>query len=166
MTEPAERTPGRAGRTARVVALAAAIAIPAEGLRQVAYRDPPGIWTVCWGSTIDVQPGRRYSLDECRARLDADMLAAVAAVERCAPGLPDPSAAAFADAVYNLGPRLVCDRTSSTAARMLAAGDLRGACEQLPRWNRATVAGVSVELPGLTKRRAAERALCLQGVPS
>lgn len=146
---------------AAVMALACAIAIPAEGLRQWAYRDPPGILTVCYGSTTDVQAGRLYSIEECRARLDADMGEAVDAVERCAPGLPVNVHAAFADAVYNIGPRIACDTRTSTAARLLKAGRIAEACEQLPRWNRATVAGTSVVLPGLTKRRAAERELCL-----
>ena len=35
--------------------------------------------------------------------------------------------------------------------------------DQLVRWDKSTVAGVSVRLPGLTKRRAAERAICLEG---
>jgi GH24 family phage-related lysozyme (muramidase) len=146
------------------VALAAAIAIPAEGLRQWAYYDPPGILTVCYGSTTNVQKGVKYSLDECKARLDADMLAAVQAVDRCAPGLPVPVLAAFGDAVYNIGPTVACDTSRSTAARLLKAGDLRGACDQLPRWNKARVAGAMVELPGLTKRRAKERELCLEGL--
>lgn len=151
-------------RVGAAVALAAAIAIPAEGLRQWAYYDPPGILTVCYGSTTNVQKGVKYSLDECKARLDADMLAAVQAVDRCAPGLPVPVLAAFGDAVYNIGPTVACDTSRSTAARMLKAGDLRGACDQLPRWNKARVAGAMVELPGLTKRRAKERELCLEGL--
>lgn len=151
-------------RVGAAVALAAAIAIPAEGLRQWAYYDPPGILTVCYGSTTAVQKGVKYSLDECKARLDADMLAAVQAVDRCAPGLPVPVLAAFGDAVYNIGPTVACDTSRSTAARLLKAGDLRGACDQLPRWNKARVAGAMVELPGLTKRRAKERELCLEGL--
>ncbi len=151
-------------RVGVAVALAAAIAIPAEGLRQWAYYDPPGILTVCYGSTTNVQKGVKYSLDECKARLDADMLAAVQAVDRCAPGLPVPVLAAFGDAVYNIGPTVACDTSRSTAARMLKAGDLRGACDQMPRWNKARVAGAMVELPGLTKRRAKERELCLEGL--
>jgi len=151
-------------RVGAAVALAAAIAIPAEGLRQWAYYDPPGILTVCYGSTTNVQKGVKYSLDECKARLDDDMRAAIAQVDACAPGLPVPVLAAFGDAVYNLGPKIACDTTHSTAARLLKAGDLAGACQQLPRWNRATVAGRSVELPGLTKRRAKEMDLCLEGV--
>ncbi len=156
----------RQKKYAAVSALAVAIAIPAEGLRQWAYEDiaNPKLLTVCYGSTTNVQKGVKYSLDECKARLDADMLAAVQAVDRCAPGLPVPVLAAFGDAVYNIGPTVACDTSRSTAARMLKAGDLAGACDQLPRWNKARVAGAMVELPGLTKRRAKERELCLEGL--
>ena len=143
------------------VALAAAIAIPAEGLRQYAYYDPPGILTVCYGHTgPDVVKGRKYSLVECDAFLSADMKKAVQTVERCVPGLPENVLAAFADAVFNIGPRVACG-PDSTAARLLKAGDIPAACRQLPRWNKARVGGVMVELPGLTKRRAKEQALCL-----
>lgn len=148
-------------RKKAVLAIATALAIPAEGLRQYAYNDPPGILTVCYGSTTNVVKGKKYSLDECRSRLDADMTNAINQVEKCAPGLPENVLAAFGDAVYNMGPKIACDKQNSTAARLLAKGDIEGACNQLPRWNRATVAGVSIELPGLTKRRAAERNLCL-----
>ena len=156
----------RQKKYAAVSALAVAIAIPAEGLRQWAYEDiaNPKLLTVCYGSTTNVQKGVKYSLDECKARLDDDMRAAIAQVDACAPGLPVPVLAAFGDAVYNIGPRIACDTSASTAARLLKAGDLAGACQQLPRWNRATVAGRSVELPGLTKRRAKEMDLCMEGV--
>ena len=162
MTE--RRTP-RSKRAAVALALATSIAVPAEGLRRYAYEDiaNPSLLTVCWGSTTDVVRDRFYSLDECRDRLNADMLQAIDTVERCVPGLPEPALAAFADAVFNLGPTIVCNRDRSTAARLLTSGDLVGACLQLPRWNKARVAGVMVELPGLTKRRAKEMALCLTG---
>ncbi len=150
-------------RIGTAIGLATAIAIPAEGLRQWAYRDPAGIATICYGATDGVQMGDVATLDDCRERLDADMMKALATVERCVPGLPPHQLAAFADAVFNVGSRIVCDKETSTAARLLAAGDVESACDQLPRWNRATVAGMSVELPGLTKRRARERALCLYG---
>ena len=153
----------RQKKVAAASALACVIAIPAEGFRQWAYSDPVGILTVCYGSTTNVQKGVKYSLDECKARLDDDMRAAIAQVDACAPGLPVPVLAAFGDAVYNIGPRIACDTQRSTAARLLKAGDLAGACQQLPRWNKATVAGRSVELPGLTKRRAKEMALCMEG---
>lgn len=151
----------------RIVALAAAVAIamPAEGLRRVVYYDPPGIPTVCWGHTgPDVDKRKTYSIDACKALLDKDMTRAMDAVERCAPGLPPPTLAALTDAVFNIGPRIVCETSSSTLARRIKAGDIAGACNELTRWDKATVAGKLVQLPGLTKRRAADRELCLQGV--
>lgn len=149
----------RARRLSSAVALATALAIPAEGVRQWAYYDPVGILTVCYGTTgKDVVKGRQYTMPECRALLDRDMLNAVETVEKCHPGLPDPVLAAFGDAVYNMGPAVACN---STASRLLDAGEIQGACRQLPRWNKASVGGVMVPLPGLTTRRNKEMALCL-----
>jgi len=143
------------------IAMAMAIAIPAEGLRQYAYNDPVGILTVCYGTTgPSVVRGKNYSLEECKALLQRDMLEAVEQVERCHPGLPTEVLAAFSDAVYNMGPKVACD---STASRLLDQGRFEAACNELPKWNKARVAGSLVELPGLTKRRKKEQELCLQG---
>lgn len=149
---------------ALAAALATAIAIPAEGLRQYAYKDPVGIPTICFGSTQGVKMGDFRTVPECQALLTKEMYAYINAVDTCLPGLPVPVLAAFSDAAYNLGTTIACDPSRSAAARMLKAGDYRGACMQLPRWDKARIAGVLVSLPGLTKRRALERDLCLQGV--
>jgi GH24 family phage-related lysozyme (muramidase) len=61
---------------------------------------------------------------------------------------------AFTDATYNLGPSVVC---GSDLQRLANAGDLPGACNQLPRWNKA--GGKVVD--GLTQRREMERRICL-----
>lgn len=151
-------------KTRAALAAAVLIAIPAEGLRRVAYYDPPGILTVCYGSTTNVEKGKTYSLGECRDRLDADMLRAVQAVERFVPSAPVSVTAAFADAAYNLGPGVILNPRKSTAARLLRAGRWREACAELPKWNKARIAGILVALPGLTNRRAAERELCLGGL--
>ena len=45
-------------------------------------------------------------------------------------------------------------------SRKAKAGDLRGACEALMLWNKA---GGKV-VRGLTRRRTAERDLCLEGL--
>lgn len=151
-------------RIAYATAAAIAIAVPAEGLRQVAYRDPVGIMTVCYGETRDVVPGKTYSIEECKAKLNSEMLKAVETVDRCAPGLPVHALAAFGDAVYNLGPTIVCDTKRSTAARLLKEGKVGDACMQLPRWNKANTPMGPIVLPGLTKRRNAEMALCMRGL--
>jgi len=144
-------------------AVAAAIAAPAEGIRQYAYYCPAGILSVCYGATDGVIKGKKYSLEECKAMLDADMLKAVSIVDKCHPNLPVKVLAAFSDAVYNIGPTIACDAGKSTAARYLYKGDLINACLQLEFWNKSRIAGVLVELPGLTKRRKQEEQLCLEG---
>jgi GH24 family phage-related lysozyme (muramidase) len=151
---------GKSKRIGAAALIASAIAIPAEGIRQFAYYDPPGILTVCYGSTTNVEKGKKYSLEECLSRLDSDMLYAITTVERCVPGLPVEVLAAFGDAVYNMGPTIACDQKKSTAARYLYQGELLQACNQLPRWNKARIASFMVVLPGLTKRRLAEKDLC------
>ncbi len=151
-------------RKALALAAAVAIAAPAEGLRHVAYRDPPGILTACRGHTgPDVREGVYYTLEQCDQWLDEDMRKAITIVERCVPGLPWQALAAWGDAVYNLGPTIVCDLAHSTAARLLAAKRYEEACRQLPRWDKATLPLLGLTtLPGLTKRRGKEMVLCLQ----
>ena len=150
-------------RIAAATAIATSIAIPAEGLRQMAYYDPPGILTVCMGHTgADVDTKKKYSLTECNQYLTEDMQKAVAHVERCVPGLPQNVLAAFSDAVYNLGPTIACNKSVSTAARYLASHNYTRACLELPKWNKARVAGVLVPLPGLTNRRQTEMQICLK----
>lgn len=153
-------------RIAYAVAAATAIAIPAEGIRQIAYGDiaQPSLLTVCYGETHDVVPGKVYSIAECKAMLNTSMQQAVETVEKCRPGLPVHTLAAFADAVYNMGPTVACDTRRSTAARMLADGRIGEACMELLKWTKARVAGVMVELPGLKKRRRAEVTLCMRGL--
>ena len=143
------------------LALAVAIAIPAEGLRNIAYRDPVGIPTICFGTTTGVKLGDYKTTAECKVLITQDMQSAVDAVERCGPpSMSVNQMAAFADLVYNVGPTPVCSPTS-TLSRKLKAGDLIGACHELIKWDKARVAGVLIALPGLTKRRAVERDLCL-----
>ena len=147
-------------RKQKLIAIASVAAVLAawhEGLRQYAYNDPrPGdpILTVCYGSTTQVERGKRYSLEECKQRLDADMLEAVTAVERCHPDLPDNVLIAFADAVYNIGPKIAC---KSTASKYLDQGNYEAACNELPKWNKSN----GVVLKGLTRRREEERKICL-----
>lgn len=151
-------------RIAKALAAATAIAVGAEGVILVAYRDPAGILTQCAGDTRHVDVTRTKSREECLQLLDAQMLEAIETVERCVPGLPWNQLAAWGDAVFNLGPRIVCDPQSSTAARLLREGRRDEACQQLPRWSKAKVPGLGlVELPGLVKRRNREMQLCLRG---
>ena len=134
-----------------------------EGLRTVAYRDPVGIPTVCFGETEGVRLGDSYSVEECRALLGDRVVAFGQAVDRCVTAeLPPARKAALVSFAYNIGVSAFC---GSTLVRKLNSGDVYGACNELPRWKNATRLGVRVELPGLVKRRQQERQLCLEGTP-
>jgi len=71
--------------------------------------------------------------------------------------LSDAQKAAFISFSYNVGVARFC---ASTLVAKANAGDIRAACAELTRWNKVK----GREVAGLTRRRAAERALCESGV--
>lgn len=148
--------------SAGIAGAAMALVAGFEGVRQVAYLDPPGIPTICYGETRGVKMGDTATMDECKAMLDRSLAGFSTAIDRCLPqDLPEPTYVAFLSAAYNVGPVAFC---GSSMARKANAKDLRGACDALLAWNKTTIGGVKVPLPGLTKRRKEERALCMEGV--
>lgn len=144
-----------AGVSAAVLLAAGGLIAKWEGVRYTPYRDAVGILTVCYGHTgPDIVAGKQYTIDECRALLDADMRVANAEVRRC---LPMPMLrqveVALTSATFNIGPRVVC---GSTLQRKALANDWPGACAELDRWKYA---GGRV-MRGLVLRRADERVIC------
>lgn len=136
---------------------AAALSLVAyfEGERLAAYYDPVGIPTICFGHTATAKIGQTKTREECRDLLAEDLYKSWTAVERRAKvPLTDGQRAAFASFVYNVGEGAFA---GSTLLRKLNAGDYVGACNELRRW----VYAKGIKLPGLVKRREAERELCL-----
>lgn len=138
-----------------------------EGLRTVAYRDPIGIPTVCYGETRGVKMGDRYSKAECDAMLGNAIVEFEAGVRRClvAPDrIPDKSYVAFLSLAYNIGQGGFCKssiaRRANDYGRTGNLAHLVSACNNIRLYNKA---GGRV-LKGLVNRRAEERTLCLQGV--
>lgn len=137
--------------------IAAAIGLVAawEGRSLVAYVDPVGIPTICDGYTHGVKPGDVAAPERCDALTEQEVRKALAVVDRSVPQpLPDGVRVALASFVYNVGPGAF---GGSTLVRKLRAGDLAGACNQLPRW----VYAGGKKLRGLERRREAERQICL-----
>lgn len=129
-----------------------------EGLREYAYRDPVGIPTICFGETRGVKIGDHYTAEQCKTMLGDRLIEFSAGVDKCLPpGVPDKPYMAFVSLAYNIGVGGFC---GSTVVRRVKAGDLKGACDAILMWNKAR----GIPLPGLTKRRQAERAVCLEGV--
>lgn len=117
--------------------------------------------TVCNGLTgKDVVGGRYYSPADCYQLEKRRYLE----YEQKAPRLLSHwgsygpyTKATFLDFMHNKGDGAL---SGSTMRRKANAGDLPGACRENPRWNRGTVAGVSVVLPGLDTRGKSNGELC------
>jgi len=131
-----------------------------EGRELEAYQDIAGVWTIGYGHTgPDVEPGMRISEREAEALLRKDLRPREDAVDRLASvPLNQNEFDALVSFVYNVG---VDAFSGSTARKRLNRGDRLGAADALTWWNKATVGGVLREVLGLTRRRAAEKALFL-----
>jgi lysozyme len=92
------------------------------------------------------------------ALLDSDMAVADEAVRRVCPTVTEHQRWALVSLAFNIGGNAFA---GSTVARLHARGDYEGAARAFSMWNKATVNGRLQEVPGLTRRRAAETAFYL-----
>ncbi|MHA7064050.1 lysozyme [Azospirillum argentinense] len=128
-----------------------------EGLYLKAYLCPAGVPTIGYGHTAGVRMGQTINGLQAEVFLRADMAEAARDVDRLVKvPLTDRQRGALASFVFNLGAGAL---QTSTLLRLLNQGDYAGAAGQFGRWVFATVNGEKVQLPGLVKRRAAEKAL-------
>jgi len=126
-----------------------------EGLRLDAYRCPAGVLTIGYGSTgSHVKAGMVIDEAEADRLLRGDVGrfedGVNAIVGRCTQGQFD----ALVSFAFNLGLGALM---SSTLLKRHKAGDFARAGDEFLRWTR----GGGRVLPGLVKRRAAERDLYL-----
>ena len=140
------------------VALAVPLVQKYEGTVLRSYHDPVGIVTACTGHTgPELKIGQTYTRQQCEEMLYKDLAKHADALACVSQPLTDGQRAAFVSFAFNVGEGAFC---GSTLVRKANAGDIDGACAELSRW---TYAG-GKQLPGLIKRRAAERQLCEAGL--
>jgi lysozyme len=128
-----------------------------EGKANVPYRDIVGVLTVCHGETKGVER-RRYSDAECGDMLSSSMLDHWDGIAKCSviESRPPRERVAHLSLAYNIGVGAWC--RSSIPARLERNDGT--ACAVISQFNKARVAGVLVEVRGLTNRRESERAIC------
>ena len=124
-----------------------------EGCQLTAYRCPAGVLTIGYGHARGVKEGQTITQDEADALLLDDLdLAATQVRGMVTVPLAQCQFDALVDFVFNLGAGRLRD---STLLRLLNQGRYGEAAAQFKFW---VLAG-GHPLPGLVKRRAAERAL-------
>lgn len=142
-----------------------------EGCRLEAYLDSVGVPTIGHGHTLGVKLGDVITQDEADRLLREDDLpqyekAVSDAVMGPIGTVPTPTINQFDAMVclcYNIG---VSAFMKSSVARRFRQENIRGAADGFLMWNKGRIDGILVVLPGLDRRRKAERRLFLTGEQS
>lgn len=161
----------KVGLSASAIIAALFLIIPHEGSvvnkngLHVAYMDPVGVPTACWGQTGKdlrgrvIRPGMLYTETECLEMLGHEVKRFETQVDAL---VKVPYASPFQKAgiisfTYNVG---VGNLQKSTLLKKLNTGNHAGACDELIKWIYAR----GIKLKGLETRRGVERQWCLGNV--
>ena len=131
---------------------------PGGGPALRAYLCPAGVWTIGYGHTKGVREGNTLpSKVAADMLLDEDVAVFARDVEHFIGEAPTSQHEfdALTSLAFNIGPT---NFASSSPLRLHKQGKKQEAAHSFGLWNKATVDGKLVPLPGLTRRRAAETA--------
>ncbi len=142
----------------------AALALSAAGFvgiaTQESYTDtaiipvPGDVPTIGFGTTEGVKLGDKTTPPRALARALRDVEKTESAIHRCVHvPLAQREYDAYTSLAYNIGATAFCH---STLVKKVNALDYVGACAEISRWDKFH----GKPLPGLTNRRARERAQC------
>jgi len=125
----------------------------------IAYRCPAGVWSLGWGCTKGIKPGMTWTRQQATEGLRREIAECEAAVTRLATvPINQHQFDALVSFAYNCG---IGALGKSTILRRLNKGHYDAAADALMMWDKARVNGRMTVLRGLTRRRAAEKALFL-----
>jgi lysozyme len=123
-----------------------------EALRLEAYKDAVGVWTIGYGHTGDVKQGDKITEHQADAIMTVDLDRFEKAISVLCPGANQNQFDAMVSLAFNVG---INAFSRSQLLAFAKAGKFDDAAAQFMRW---TLTAGKV-LPGLVKRRAAERKL-------
>lgn len=167
VTEAVKRNPKATGATIGGALSAIALSIslliqPSEGLRLKSYLDKiaePPVWTVCYGETKGIGPGMTFTKEQCTEmlwqRVQKDFDKPLSQCFAAWTSKPAYWRAAVISWAYNVGTGAAC---KSTLRKKADAGDLKGACKELLKWDKAG----GKKIRGLTLRRSRELEVCMR----
>ncbi|HEJ9146323.1 TPA: lysozyme [Serratia marcescens] len=129
-----------------------------EQLRLKAYPDPGTggkPWTIGWGHTKGVKQGDRITQEQAEAFFSEDLavfeLTVNGAIKR---PMTQNQFDAMVSLAFNIGGPAFA---GSTLVKKFNAGDSHGSADEFPKWRNSA----GKVMPGLVKRRAAEREMFL-----
>lgn len=126
-----------------------------EGCRLDAYKCPAGVWTIGYGHTAGVQPGQKISSAQAEMYLMADLEKYEQKVDKYSKyGWNQNEFDALVSFAYNVGSIDQLTAKGTRSRTEIAA--------KILEYNTSKVNGIKKVLPGLTRRREAERKLFLQ----
>ena len=126
-----------------------------EGCKLQAYKCPAGVWTIGYGHTDGVKEGDVISQEKANALLASDIDLFSSGVKRLVSSdITNNQLGALVSFAFNLG---LGNLRHSTLLKLVNAEKFDEAAKEFTKWNKA---GGQV-LPGLTRRREAEKALFL-----
>jgi len=130
-----------------------------EELRLKAYKCPAGVWTVGWGHTgEDVKKGMEISEEDAEKFLALDLIEPEEFLNELIDGgieLTQDQFDALCSFIFNIG---INAFKESTMLKYIKVGYPKKAAEEFDRW----VYAKKKKLPGLIRRRAAEKKLFLR----
>jgi lysozyme len=134
-----------------------------EGFKDYAYIDTDGTPVIGYGLSriggIPVQIGDRISSTQADAALNSHLQEIHRELDKVIKvDLSDRQLSALASISFNVG---IDSIKSSTLVAKINAKDYPGAADEFLRWDKANLQGTLVQMPGLTRRRVAERQLFL-----
>lgn len=123
------------------------------------YVDAVGVLTLGWGSTTGFDKDTTWTQHEADAQLAADVGKFDHGVRNLLRSPCTPfEIGAMVSLAYNIG---LANFGSSTLLKRVNANDKLGAAAQFLVWNKGTIGGKKVILPGLVKRRQYEMSVFL-----
>ncbi len=126
-----------------------------EGCVLKAYQDAVGIWTIGYGHTSGVTSGMMITTTQAESYLKSDLLKIGNYVNNyVTTTLTQNMFDALVSFTFNVGAGAL---KRSTLLRKLNQGDISGAAKEFDKW----VYAGKKKLPGLVKRRAAEKEMFL-----
>lgn len=127
-----------------------------EGCKLSAYQDIVGVWTIGFGSTVNVSPGDVITMDEALERLADDVARRASKIQSLVTvECSNNQLCAIVSLSYNIGLGALA---KSTLLKLLnESADLQLVADEFLKWDKA---GGQV-VAGLLRRRQAERSLFL-----